>query len=156
MGCRTRLGIVKCSLTSYFSLSLVTLHGLIHLTTLTSPNSWCGILPDLCTEGPSELCPLPREQRDRISQKRISLWGWSKGLSFRFADSTSPGEGCGEKHLARARAAGLESQYQLLKNFCLQNQLFLRENGGFPPISHQEEGCSVITSISEYHCSDLL
>lgn len=132
MGYRTRLGHVKCSLTSYFSPSLVTLHGLIHLITLKSPNSPCGILPGLCTEGPSELCPSPREQQDWMGQK-MSLWGWSKGPSFRFADSRSPSKGCGEKHLARA--AGLESQYRLLKSFCLQNQLFFleRENGGFPP-----------------------
>lgn len=124
MGYRPRLGHVKCSLTHYFSPSLVTLHGLIHLITLKSPNSRCGILPGLCTEGPSELCPSPREQQDWMSQKMMSLWGWSKGPSFRFADSRSPGKGCGEKHLARARAAGLESQYQLLKSFSLQNQLF--------------------------------
>lgn len=79
----------KCSVTSYFSPSLVTLHGLIHLTSLKSPGSQGGVLHDLCTEGLSELC---------LSQHL-------------------------EKHLARALAAGLQSQYQFLKSFYLQSQL---------------------------------
>lgn len=68
-----------------------------------------------------------------------------------------PSKGCGKKHLARA--VGLESQYQLLKIFCLRKSgLLLRERQrkwGFPPTSCQEQGCSVITSTSEHHCSNL-
>lgn len=135
MGYRTRLGNAKCSLTSCFSPSLVTLHELIHLTTLKSPNSPCGILPDLGREGSSELCPSPREQQNWMSQQRMSLWGWSDRPRFRFADSRSPSEGCGEKHLASTRATGLESQYWLLKSLSPKS-VFLREKtgGGSPHI----------------------
>jgi len=147
----TRLGDVKCSLMSYFSPSLVTLRGLIHLTSLKSPSSLCGIQPGLCTEGPAELCLSPQEQQNWVIQKRMSHWGWNKGPSFRFAGSRSPSKGYGHKHLARAKAAGLESQYQLLKSFCLQKSAFFEIKWGVAP--HIPSGTGLLSENPYFRAS---
>lgn len=151
MGYRTRLGNAKWSSTSYFSPSLVTMLGLIHLAPLKSPNSPCGMLPGLSPEEPSELCPSPWGW---MSQRRMSLWGWSKGPSFRFAESRSPGKGCGEETSSQGCRVG--KQIPVAKEFLSPKIIFYFEIEWVSPHPIRNKAAQWLSYSSEHHCSNLL
>lgn len=155
MDYRLRLGNVKWSLTGYYSPSLVTLHGLIRLTTFTSPNSLRGILPGLCTAGPSELCPSPQEQQDGMSPGWNEPLGMEQGVQLQICGLQIPKQGLWGETASQSQGFRVGKPIPVAKVFLSPKSAFFKRKWGFPPTSHQEQGCSVITS-SEHRCSNLL